>query len=182
MVFCDMIDNPYDLEKFDIIYNLYRRAMFRVAYSITKDKFDAEDVVQISLVKLIGILHRVSRDEVTEPSCKGLLVTITRNAAIDYIRRRKNIPVPVETLRNTGMPSTEDIYIRVEELQTIIKYIGELPENYRDVLRLRVLYQLSAKETASIMCISVANVNTMLGRARKQLLAKLKESRKYPEK
>lgn len=177
MIFCDMIDNPHDLEKFDIIYHMYRQAMFGVAYSITKNKFDAEDVVQISLVKLIGILHKISRDEVSEPSCKGLLVTITRNSAIDFLRRRKNMPIPMELPWNAGIPSTEEIYMKADELQTIVKYIGKLPENYRDVLRLRVLYQLSAKETADIMCISAANVNTMLRRARKQLLADIRRDR-----
>lgn len=175
--FCDMIDNPQDQEKFDVIYNMYKRAMFGLAYSITRNRFDAEDVVQISLVKLVGVLNRISMDEITEPSCRGLLVTITRNSAIDYLRRRKHVPIPVETIRNVDLPSTEDQYIRTEELQTVVKYIGELPDNYRDVLRLRVLNQLSAKETADLMSTSVANVNTMLGRARKQLLGKLEEYR-----
>lgn len=176
-VLCDMIDNPQDQEKFDVIYNLYKRAMFGLAYSITQDKFDAEDVVQISLMKLVGVLCRISRDEITEASCRGLLATITRNAAIDYLRRRKNNPIPVEVIRNVGLPSTEEQYIKTEELQMVIKYIGELPENYRDVLRFRVLNQLTAKETANIMCTSVANVNTMLGRARKMLYARLEEYR-----
>ena len=176
-VLCDMIGNPQDQEKFDAIYHTYRRAMYGLAYSITKNSYDAEDVVQISMVKVVGVLYRISRDEITGPSCRGLLSTITRNSAIDYLRRCKNNPVPVESFRNTGVPSTEEQYIKAEELQVIVNYIGELPDHYREVLRLRVLDQMTAKETAEIMCTSSANVNTMLGRARKQLYDRLEAYR-----
>lgn len=172
-----MINSPQDQEKFDVIYHMYRRAMYGLAYSITKNRFDAEDVVQISMMKVAGVLRRIPRDEIEKPSCRGLLTAITKNSAIDYLRRCKNNPVPVERFRNAGLPSTEEQYIKAEELQMITKYIGELPENYREVLRLRVLDQLSAKETADIMCTSAANVNTLLGRARKQLGEKLEEYR-----
>lgn len=175
--FCDMIGNYRDQEKFEAIYQMYRRAMYGLAYSITKNRDDAEDVVQISMVKVARVLYRIPRDEIEEPSCRGFLAAITRNSAIDYLRRSKNNPVPVENFRNVGLPSTEEQYIKGEELQVLVQYIGELPENYREVLRLRVLNQLSAKETADILSTSPANVNTMLGRARKKLHEKLEEYR-----
>lgn len=177
MGFCNMINSPQEQEKFDVIYHMYRQTMYGLAYSITKNRFDAEDVVQISMVKVVRVLRRIPRDEIEEPSCRGLLTAITKNAAIDYLRRCKHNPIPVEAIRNAGLPSTEEQYMQTEELQVLVKYIGELPEHYREVLRLRVLNQLTAKETADLMCTSVANVNTMLGRARKQLCEKLEEYR-----
>lgn len=173
IAFCDIIHNSQDQEKFDVIYHMYRRAMYGLAYSITKNSFDAEDVVQISMVKVAGVLCRISSDEIMEPSCRRLLSVITRNSAIDYLRRGKHNPIPVESFRNVGLPSAEELYIKEEELQLVAKYIGELPDNYREVLRLRVLKQLTAKEAAELMGTSPANVNTMLGRARKQLFEKL---------
>lgn len=169
IIFCDMIDNPQDQEKFELIYHTYQSSLYHLAYSITKNPCDAEDVIQTSMIKLIHVLYKIPGDEIMSPACKALLITIVRNTSLDLLRRRKHMPVPVESFVDSRSASTEDIYIRTEELRTVIRYIGELQEKYRDVLRLRVFYQLTAKETAEIMCINEANVNTLLGRARKQL-------------
>lgn len=176
IIFCNMIDNPQDLEKFDLIYATYKTALYKLAYSIAKNQCDAEDIMQISMIKLIHVLYKIPKEEILSPSCRSLLISIVRNTALDLLRRRKHIPIPVETLDDSGLESAEDIYFRSEELKAVIKYIGELQENHREVLRLRIFYQLSSKETAEIMCINEANVNTMLGRARKQLHKKFKEN------
>lgn len=177
IIFCDMIDNPQDREKFDIIYDTYKSSLYKLAYSIAKNQCDAEDIIQISMIKLINVLYKIPKDEIMSFSCRGLLISIVRNTSFDLLRRRRHIPIPVETLYDPAtLASAEDIYIQSEELKTVIKYIDELPENHREVLRLRIFYQLSSKETAEIMCISEANVNTMLGRARKQLYKKYEEN------
>lgn len=173
IIFCDMIDDPQEQEKFELIYSKYKNAMYHLAYGIVKNRYDAEDVMQISLVKLIGILSTVSREAIDDPECRGLIITITRNTAIDFLRRRKHVPIPVEELRLPGQASVEDLYIRAEEMEMVIKCIDEMQESYRTVMHLRTLHQLSAKETAKIMCTNEANVNTMLGRARKVLARKL---------
>lgn len=177
IIFCDMIDNLQDKEKFELIYAMYKSSMYHLAYSITKDKCDAEDVLQISLVKLIGVLYKIQKEEIVESGCKGLLTTITRNTALDYLRRRKHIPVPMENLDNIKSPSTEDMYMRAEEIKLVVKCINELPQNYKDVIRLRTLFQISARETAGILDTNEANINTMLSRARKQLMDKLEAYR-----
>lgn len=177
IIFCNMIDNPQDQEKFEMIYRTYQSPLYRLAYSIAKNQCDAEDIIQISMVKLIKVLYKIPKEDVMSSSCRGLLITIVKNTSLDLLRRRKHTPIPMEIMEEPDFASAEDIYMKSEELKAIVKQIGELQDNYKDVLRLRIFYQLSARETAEIMCISEANVNTLLGRARKQLTKRVRESK-----
>ena len=90
----DMIDNPDDLSKFQQIYEKYKNTMYYVAYDVTKNTYDAEDVVQISLIKLIDILYKIDKQDISKPRCKNLMITITKNTAIDFLRKSKHDPVP----------------------------------------------------------------------------------------
>ena len=87
LFFLMLIDSEADKSKFEIIYTEYRALMFWVADRVLDDTRDAEDVVQQSFIKLIGIL-----DKITEPKCpqtRALVVTITERTAIDLRRAKR---------------------------------------------------------------------------------------------
>ena len=172
----DMIDNSDDLSKFQQIYEKYKNTMYYVAYDVTKNTYDAEDVVQLSLIKLIDILYKIDKQDITKPRCKNLMITITKNTAIDFLRKSKHEPVPYEIIENPGIcQSSEDIVIEAEDYHNLIQCINELEDKYRDVLRLRILHHLSAKEASKILNTSESNINTRLMRAKKILKDRLKE-------
>lgn len=106
MLLFSMVENEKDLSKFQRIYDQYKNMMYWVAYDITKNTHDAEDVVQLSLIKLIDILYRIEEEEIGRSRCKNLLITITKNTAIDHLRKASHAPIPFceETtyLRNAG--------------------------------------------------------------------------------
>ena len=77
MLLFSMVENEKDLSKFQRIYDQYKNMMYWVAYDITKNTHDAEDVVQLSLIKLIDILYRIEEEEIGRSRCKNLLITIT---------------------------------------------------------------------------------------------------------
>lgn len=57
IVFADMIDDPREQFKFDLIHHTYRNIMYRAANNILRNSHDAEDAVQQSMIKVIHILH-----------------------------------------------------------------------------------------------------------------------------
>lgn len=173
MLLFSMVENEKDLSKFQRIYDQYKNMMYWVAYDITKNTHDAEDVVQLSLIKLIDILYRIEEEEIGRSRCKNLLITITKNTAIDHLRKASHAPIPFETVEKPDTSrSAEDLYIETEDYKKLIQCIDKLDEKYTEVLRLRPLHHLSARETAKILNISEFNVNTRLLRA-KRLLAEL---------
>lgn len=55
IILCDMIDRDEDESKFARIYSLYKYTMYSVAYDMSKCVEDAEDIVEESFIKVIGI-------------------------------------------------------------------------------------------------------------------------------
>ena len=61
IILCDMIDRDEDKSKFARIYSLYKYTMYSVAYDMSKCVEDAEDIVEESFIKVIGILRKLTK-------------------------------------------------------------------------------------------------------------------------
>lgn len=175
MMLFSMIESEGDLSKFRYIYNRYKYMMFQIAYDVSKNTHDSEDIVQLSLIKVIEILDKLKEEELDKPRFKNLLITITKNTAIDHLRKTSHTPIPYEIIEKPELSrSAEDLYIEMEDYNKLIQYIDELSYKYQEILRLRILHHLSPGETAKILNISEVNVNTRLSRAKKLLAKKLR--------
>lgn len=178
ILYSAMIDSPENLSKFELIYSKYKNTMFSVACDLTKNIHTAEDIVQISLIKLIDILYKINYEEIAKPKCKNLLITITKNTAIDIIRKEtKVLPFEIVEPVSAISGSAEDIYFQASDYNNLIRCIDELEDIYRDVLRLRYLHHLTAKEIANILNSNEFSINTRLMRARQKLSMKVREYR-----
>ncbi len=181
IILCDMIDNPEGKLKFTWLYEFYKNTMFAVAFDIVKQYHDAEDVLEEALIKVIEILDDIDEAEIGTPRCKNLMITITKHRAIDFWRKARKLPVPMENLEQEELyQDVEQLYIDTENYKEVIACIGELDEMYRDVLNLKVMHHLTSKKIASILNIGEANVNMRYMRA-KRMLAKKLEARKGNE-
>lgn len=159
------------------IYNTYKNTMFAVALDITKSIDDAEDVVSESMVKVIGILDKISDDSIGTKKCRNLMITISRNTAIDCLRKAKRQAEVAEYERVEELPkSAEEIIIETENYNELMACIDGLDVIYREVMQLKLVYQLNSKEIVNILNISEANVNTRYTRG-KQMLKKMLEER-----
>jgi RNA polymerase sigma-70 factor, ECF subfamily len=154
----------------------YERRVFRLARNITRNHEDAEDVVQNAFVQAFKNLSRFRGDS----RFYTWLVRITVNEAIMKMRRRRFNEVSIDNaleadddvvpwqLEDWG-PNPEQRYSQ-EELQKILtETIGELDPGYRTVFQLRDVEELSTKETAQLLDLSLTAVKTRVRRARKQL-------------
>ncbi len=50
---CSIIDNPDDIEKFNMLFNKYKNLVYHIAYKILDNKEDAEDALQETFLKLM---------------------------------------------------------------------------------------------------------------------------------
>jgi len=179
IIYTAMIDSPEELSKFELLYANYKNTMFSVAFDLTKNNHTAEDIVQISLIKLIDILYKIEYTDIKKQKCKNLLITITKNTAIDVIRKESKI-IPFEAIDPADSPtmsSAEDCYFESSDYNDLIKCIDKLDDIYRDVLRLRMLHHLTAIETAKILNTKVCTINMRYKRAKAKLSNLVKENR-----
>lgn len=89
IILSEMIDNSENLTKFKLIYKSYRQPIYSVAYNISKNAQDAEDIVEASLIKIIEILYSIAPEEIDSVKGRKLMIAITKNTAVDYLRKRK---------------------------------------------------------------------------------------------
>ncbi len=165
-------------EKLNFIAANYMRAMWTKAYSVISDAHEAEDACQEAFIKIIRVIDQV--EDVTELRAKALCCIIAKNAAIDLARRNKRTTPAEEGFIDFEAEapeheSPEAVAASNEGVAKLSEMIDRLPETYRDVLKLRCLYELSAEQTAEILKTNANTVNIRLSRARRLLKTMMEE-------
>jgi RNA polymerase sigma-70 factor (ECF subfamily) len=152
-----------DEEAFEALIRLYSRRVYGVAYAIVQDIAEAEDIVQETFLKL----HQ-TRGRLREPDkFTGWLLTVTRNAARDRLRRRKP-QAPAETFDALvdGNMATPGSRLEQEEAQAHLRRaLARLPEEHRIALTLRYLEGLDYRAIETTMGLSNGALRGVLGRA-----------------
>ncbi len=142
--------------------------LFRIALALVGNKEDAEDLLQEAYCKLWN-----KRNELhTVANVEAFSVTLVRNLCLDFLRsaqanrREESVEVMIPVAAGSA-PDRE--MEEQDEIRHIQRLIDRLPENQRQVLRLRGLSDCSMEEIEQITGFSAVNVRTLLSRARKMI-------------
>lgn len=155
-------------EKFDNFYQKYRNLMFFSAKQLLQDDFLAEDAVAEAFLKIYQNFHKWFQEDNTK--AKNLAVLITKNCAIDILRKNKRRAF-VELKEEQNLAS--EIVCERLEMDIVYQCICKLKESERIIILLRCIYELSEKEVSEILEISARAVSMRLSRARKHLKKEL---------
>jgi RNA polymerase sigma-70 factor, ECF subfamily len=167
----------HDADRFEHIDGLYSYAM-----ALTRNRFEAEDLVQETYVRAIPAMERLRAGS----NMKGWLYTIMRNLWLNELRKRRNGPqiVAIEcddgVLKRIGAVSknSHDLYVRKIETEQVRAAIQELPADFQEIILLREYEDLSYQEIASTLDCPVGTVMSRLARARAKLRTRLSETLK----
>jgi RNA polymerase sigma-70 factor (ECF subfamily) len=162
------------------------RRLFRVARSILKDDWEAEDAVQEAYVRAFSRLD----DFEGRSKLSTWLTRIVVNEALMRLRRRRPdftdlaglenvsaeneaniLPFPL----NSVQPDPERAMAQTEINSMLEKAIDALPDVYRIVLVARVIEEMSVDETAELYGLKPETVKTRLHRARAMLRQDLEQ-------
>jgi len=162
----------------ELIFKQYYEVMCRTAIRITKERSLAEDIVQEVFFELYK-----KREKLKIESLVGYLKRAVYNRSINKVKGRKDHVDADEIayeLSDNGHNSQDEM--EYGELETFINgVIDSLPEKCRLVFVLNRFEQLSYKEVAAKMNISVKTVENQMSKALKILRAEF-EKYKYLEK
>lgn len=136
----------------------------RVAWLLTGDSHDSQDLVQEALVGLY-IAHRRSRG-VEYPAALARKILVRR--FVDSKRRRSSTEIPIDPAHLTEQ-SIAAAGLDVPLTVTLRQAIGNLPARDQAVLVLRYYCDRSVAETAGDLGISQASVRTRSSRAAARL-------------
>lgn len=158
-----------DEAAFQHIYHKYVTKLYASAYNLLRDQTACEEIVQELFIELW-----VKRHQLEIENLNAYLYTATRNRVLMGLRAKK-----IE-LDNAALDFLESHYsadglIMEKQLnQEIDEAIQELPEKCREVFILSRKQQLSNREIAELMNISVKTVENQITKALQKLRGSLK--------
>lgn len=151
-------------------------AAYNLARWLTRNEHDAQDMVQeayLRALRFFGGFHGTD--------ARAWLLTIVRNTCYTWLKRKQgpefscDFEEAVMTKESDELDPESSHELKVQA-QLINEAIEKLPVEFREVVILRELEELSYKEIAAITGIPIGTVMSRLSRARKRLLAHLRSA------
>lgn len=142
-----------------------KNQLFRLALRITLNRFEAEDIVQDTLIK---VWNRRSDWEDID-SIEAFSLTICRNLSLDRIKKKENDNNSLEDVKGVESLSSsnpQDRMIQADRVNLIRQIVDLLPEKQRSCMQLRDFEGKSYKEIAVILDITEEQVKVNIFRAR----------------
>jgi RNA polymerase sigma-70 factor (ECF subfamily) len=164
---------------YEIIMRRYNQRLFRVVVAILRDDAEAEDVMQEAYVRAYRHLAQFEG----RAQFSTWLIRIAVHEALARRRRSARLEQLAEDGQEDSVsmnvvapgPDPEQHASRSEVSEMLEKAILALPENYRTVLVMRDIEEMSTADTAAALSISEENVKTRLHRGhallRRELMA-----------
>ncbi len=144
--------------------------LYRVAMWLTRNKTEAEDLVQETLMQALRSFHRYE----IGTNCRAWLTTIMYNLnskRLQKLGKLKLVDDPEEKIAAT-LPFEPQIPQTISD-EDVLKAIGNIPEHFRQVVILSDVEDFSYKEIASILDVPMGTVMSRLSRGRKVLRIEL---------
>jgi RNA polymerase sigma-70 factor, ECF subfamily len=164
----------------ELCYRHSKRILFTL-YKITKNREDAEDAFQESVLKALSHLGSFNQSS----SFTTWFTRISINSALMILRRKRSRPeISTDTTASEGVwhphldiadrdPDPEDRYIQREGEERLRFAISNLPKGYRRTFEIRHRSDGSLKEIAEEMGITIGATKSRLMRARRLLISSL---------
>jgi len=158
-----------DRNKFECIYEKYKRLMWTKAFDILKDHALAEDAVSEAFIRAYKNLHKIGEPD--SPQTASFLVTIVKNVAINIYNREKRVTsIDIAEHDEADDFNLEEQVASKDEAGLAIKLIDQLREELKAVFLLKYAHDLPHKEIARVLGITENNVTVRLHRAKTKLL------------
>ena len=136
---------------FETLYQKYNKLVYRIAFTILKNKEDSEDVVQAVFSKI----YTLSKDKLPLDNISTWIYSVTKNEAISLFRKKKN---------TLDLDSIYEIADTDNEINNIIdqdsynRLISRLNDKEKEVVSLKVLTNLTFDEIAKLLNESAGTV------------------------
>lgn len=153
--------------EFDDFVRSHGTPLLRAAYLLTGDRGHAEDLVQVTLIRLAR--HWAKAQGSPQAYAHRTLVNLSRNRWRDMDRRPRidNFRVASEATDASGNDPLEGVISR----HALSDALRRLPEQQREVAVLRFVLDLSVADTAATLGLAEGTVKSTSARA----LARLRE-------
>lgn len=178
------MENDFERVFMENVYKKFYDEMKCKAFSIVGNEHDAEEIVQESFVRLIRKVDTLMR--IDSNKLPAYLIITVRNTAINFAKHKSYEDGYVlhsdEKDAAEWLPDEENIpellYLKKEELETLVKALPLLPERDLKLLEAKYVLGLPSEEIAKQFRIAPSSIRTYIMRARKKAQALFQKEEK----
>ncbi len=156
-----------------------KNELFRLALRITQNRFEAEDVVQETMLKVWKGRSEWDKIDNIEAYC----LTACRNLSLDKMRHMdnqvQNIEQESEPADQSYSANPEEQAVQHDRLQLVRQLISQLPEKQRTCMQLRDVEGKSYRDIATIIGISEEQVKVNIFRARQTIRERFQQAENF---
>ena len=161
-----------DNKSFKVLLSRHKSRVFAFIMSKVKNRDITEDIFQDTFIKVINSLQKGKYNE--EGKFLPWMMRISHNLVIDHFRKeskmRKIRPTSefdIFDVIDDGSKNQEEIMIQTQVHSDLKILIEQLPNDQKEVLKMRYFEDLSFKEISDL---TNSSINTALGRMRYALI------------
>jgi len=171
-------------KRFEEIFAVHLDAAYNLARWLTRDESNAEDVVQEACLRAFKFI-----DSFHGGNGRAWLLAIVRNTFYTWLEKNRpqmlNVPLDEDTLAANGEVDAltidasygVDRLLEKEDSRRLVNHaLEQLPTEFREVIVLRELEDMSYKEIATVANVPIGTVMSRLARARKLLQQHLRQA------
>jgi RNA polymerase sigma-70 factor, ECF subfamily len=161
----------------------YVDGLFVYAMTLTRNSFEAEDLVHETFVRALPAMERLRENS----NLRAWLYGILRNIWLDQVRQQRATPkfFELDADKNSAdlfIETANDphaVYVTKYETRQVRQALRQLPEEFREIIVLREFADLSYQEIASWLDCPPGTVMSRLSRARSKLGTLLSSTNKF---
>jgi RNA polymerase sigma-70 factor (ECF subfamily) len=174
------LNSQEKLRRFEERISPHLGSAYNLAKWLTRNREDAEDVVQESFLRAFSGFEGLRSDD-----AKAWLLTIVRNTCLTWLKRNRNAAGMIGLEEhvhdpNDPSPDPEEMLLISTGREQVRRALEQLPFEFRDVIVLRELEGFSYKEIAATVGVPLGTVMSRLSRGREWLRRLLSSSTKEP--
>lgn len=129
---------------FETLYKKYNKLVYRIAFTILKNKEDSEDIVQAVFSKI----YSLPKDKLPIDNIATWIYSVTKNEAISLYRKRKNT-VDLDTMYEIADSDNE--INRIVDQDRYNRILSRLNDKEKEIVSLKILTNLTFEEIAKIL-------------------------------
>ena len=162
------MNNSIEFEK---LYKRFQPSLVSYAYYITKNNEESVELVNDVFLSVWDKRNRLKFDE----SLKTYLYTAVKNRSINYIKKQKLIKSYDDQLEMFSEFEADQSLLEKEHYVIVQQIMNDLPAKCKQVFAMSRIDQLSNKEIASLLDISIKTVEAQITKALKIFKKKLSD-------
>ena len=157
-----------------------KNELFRLAFRLTMNRHDAEDIVQETMLRVWSRREQWAEIESMEAFC----LTICRNLALDRLKRMDQANTSLDSEQHDRADRSyaadpEEQTVQRDRVDMVRRLMDTLPEKQRTCMQLRDVEGKPYKEIAAVMGITEQQVKVNIFRARQTVKKKFENNDTY---